>query len=81
MKKPVVSTSIGAEGLRAKHGEEIIISDGAEEFARAVVDCLETADLSRRIGENGRMLVEKYYRWEELGKRYSDYIIAVVNGR
>ena len=56
----------------AKDGEEIIIGDGAEEFARAVVDCLEDRDLSKRIGVNGRLLVEKYYRWEELGKRYDN---------
>jgi sugar transferase (PEP-CTERM/EpsH1 system associated) len=81
MMKPVVSTSIGAEGLRVKHGEEIIISDEPEKFAEAVVNCLEDSDLSRRIGANGRMLVEKYYRWEELGKKYNDYIISVVNQR
>jgi len=81
MRKAVVSTSIGAEGLRVKHGEEIIISDRAEGFAEAVVTCLGDTDLSRRLGENGRMLVEKYYRWEELGKKYNDYIVAVVNRR
>lgn len=81
MKKPVVSTSIGAEGLRVKHGEHIIISDGAEEFARAVVNCLENRDLSKRIGDNGRLLVEKHYRWQELGKRYSNYIITIAGGR
>lgn len=81
MKKPVVSTSVGAEGLRVKPGEDIIIVDRAEEFAEAVVSCLGDTDLSRGLGEKGRMLVEKYYRWQELGKKYNDYIIAVANGQ
>jgi glycosyltransferase involved in cell wall biosynthesis len=81
MKKPVVSTSVGAEGLRVKPGENIIIVDRAEEFAEAVVSCLGDTDLSRALGKKGRMLVEKYYRWEELGKKYNDYLIAVANGQ
>src|SRR5262245_49218741 len=37
MEKPVVSTSIGAEGLPVDHGSELLIADTPEEFAGAVV--------------------------------------------
>lgn len=62
---PVVSTSKGAEGLRVSHGEHILIADGPEDFARAVVRLLEDEPLRARLAANGRRLVEESYSWKQ----------------
>ena len=42
MKKTVISTTIGAEGIRCTNGENILIADTREEFADAVFRCMES---------------------------------------
>jgi sugar transferase (PEP-CTERM/EpsH1 system associated) len=78
MKKAVVSTAVGAEGLRVCDGENIIIRDDPQGFADAILACIDDKALAARIGESGMETVHRYYRWDELGKKLSDYICKVA---
>ena len=69
MGKAIVSTSVGAEGLDLKDGEEIFIADEPTAFADAVTQLLTDASLRRRIGENGRARVERDYDWRSIGEK------------
>lgn len=64
MRKPVVSTTIGAEGLEVSPGENIIIADTPEDFAKKTVDVLKNSALRERLILGGRRLVESRYSWE-----------------
>ena len=66
---PVVTTSIGAQGLEAKAGQDILIADAPEEFARHVIDLIQSSDLRQKIGDAGRQLVEAKYNWPILAQR------------
>lgn len=68
MGKPVVSTSIGCEGLAAEDGRNILIRDDPESFARAVCAVLEDDGLRRRLGAEGRRTAERLYDWERIGE-------------
>ncbi|HXK07220.1 MAG TPA: glycosyltransferase family 4 protein [Verrucomicrobiae bacterium] len=61
---PVVSTSLGAEGLPARDMENILLADTPDEFARAVTRLLTCPELCRSLGTAGRLLVEKEFTWE-----------------
>jgi glycosyltransferase involved in cell wall biosynthesis len=63
---PIVSTTIGAEGLRYLDGENILIADDAEAFAAALKRVLQDEDLNRRLRENGRRWVEEQYDWQRV---------------
>src|SRR5262249_35918041 len=54
MGKPVVATSLGAEGLDVVDGEDILLADTPEDFAGQVVRALGDAALARRLGEAAR---------------------------
>ena len=69
MGKAIVSTSVGAEGLDLKDGEEIFIADAPTAFADAVTRLLTDASLRRRVGENGRARVEQDYDWRSIGEK------------
>ena len=69
MGKAIVSTSVGAEGLDLKDGEEIFIADEPKAFADAVTRLLTDSALRRRIGENGRTRVEQDYDWRSIGEK------------
>jgi glycosyltransferase involved in cell wall biosynthesis len=60
---PVVSTSIGAEGLDAQHGEHLLIADDADQFAAAVLSVLYEDALASRLAEAGRALYESRFTW------------------
>jgi len=61
---PVVSTSLGAEGLPGIPGEHLVIADTPEQFACAVSSVLESGELRRQLAQNGRALYERELTWE-----------------
>jgi glycosyltransferase involved in cell wall biosynthesis len=54
---PVVTTSVGAQGLDVISGEHLMIADEPAEFARHVVELLGAPDRAERIGRAGREYV------------------------
>ena len=79
MGKAVVSTSVGAEGLDLKDGEEIFIADEPTTFADAVTRLLTDASLRRRIGENGRARVEQDYDWRSIGEKLHQLYTKILD--
>ncbi len=65
---PVVSTSIGAEGLPARGGEHLLLADDARSFEQAVSSLLSNPALAGRIGLAGRYLFECEFTWESAWK-------------
>jgi glycosyltransferase involved in cell wall biosynthesis len=66
---PVVSTTLGAEGLPVSDGQTALLADSAEAFAGAVTRLLTCTELRRRIGSAGRLLLEKEFTWETAWKK------------
>lgn len=69
MQVPVVSTSVGAEGVPYRSGEHLLLADTEESFAEAVLRLLEDAELRQRLSTAARLFVESNYRWEILCDR------------
>lgn len=63
---PVVSTRIGAEGLQAHDGENVLLADDAASFAQAVVRVLHEPTLAARLADGGRRTLEAYYDWRRV---------------
>ena len=61
--RPVVSTSIGAEGLAAREGENIRLADGDSPFAEAVLELLRNRQERRLLGSEGRRTYEREGSW------------------
>lgn len=68
MGKPVVSTTVGAEGLPLTDGEHFVRADGAEQFAGAVVSLLKNPAHRKALAQTGRQLVEERYSWAQVAK-------------
>jgi len=61
--KAIVSTRIGAEGIDVTHDRDALLADSPADFAAQVVRALEDPELSRRLGEQARILAEQRYAW------------------
>lgn len=68
---PVVSTTVGAEGLGAGEGE-IRIADDPEAFARAVVEVLSDRERSVTLARQAREFAEKNYDWPAIARKLFD---------
>jgi len=58
---PMVSTTIGCEGIAVQDGRHLLIADTPEEFARATLRLLDDKSLADELGRNGRQLVQSTY--------------------
>ena len=63
---PVVSTSIGAEGLDVEHGANILLGDSPPDFGSAVIDLMENEVKAKAISNRARALVQEQYSWENI---------------
>lgn len=68
MSKAIVSTSVGCEGLAVTDGQNILVADGPEAFAEAVLQVLREPTLARSLGQQGRALVEQRYDWAAVAR-------------
>ncbi len=61
---PVVTTTMGVEGIDAVHGEHLLVADEPQAFARAVAQLLADPSLRQQLAYNGRRLIERRYDWQ-----------------
>lgn len=67
-KIPIVSTTLGAEGLNVESGQDILIADKTADFARAILRLLNDKNYSNWIANNCYRIVEKNYNLKNLQK-------------
>ena len=79
--RPVVSTTLGCEGLAVAHGENILIADTPADFAAQTIRLMNDEELKRRLILNGRRLVEATYDWEVIAQQLLQVYDKVVSKR
>jgi glycosyltransferase involved in cell wall biosynthesis len=78
--KPVVSTPLGAEGIPARNGEEILLAPPDRTFAAAVVGLLRDGAERKRIGKAARVWVERY-GWNRVAEALEREYSALLDAR
>ena len=61
---PVVTTTIGLEGIHAELEKDVLVADSATDFAKRVSELLENTTLQEKLSLNGRHLAETKYDWQ-----------------
>lgn len=69
---PVVTTSVGCEGLATAPGRDLLVADTAEDFAEAVLRVLTDEALARSLAASGRRLVEQMYDYRVVCRKLDD---------
>jgi len=67
---PVVTTSIGAEGMGLIAGVHLLVADAPADFAKAVVLLYKDEALWERLSQNGRRFIQEKYNPEVLEKKW-----------
>lgn len=77
---PVVTTSVGAEGLGVTAGKEALIEDNLSDLAKSAVRVLKNKDLAESLGAFGKRFVEVNYTWDKSAEKL-DKIYKEVYGK
>ncbi|MDE3056851.1 MAG: glycosyltransferase [Bacteroidota bacterium] len=72
VKKPIVTTTIGCEGIEVQDGESVMVRDEPASFANAVVELLRDKQKSARLAARGYELVRARYDWSIISRRMEE---------
>ncbi len=76
---PVVTTSIGIEGLGAHHKKEALIADETEGLAQAAIDLLKDPKISQDIAARAKLFVHQNYDWEKIAQELDEIYREVAS--
>jgi glycosyltransferase involved in cell wall biosynthesis len=78
MGKAIVSTTLGAEGIEAVSGRDILVEDEPAAFADAVSRLLSEPDLAACIGQSARRLAVARYAWNGAARALEDFYRRIL---
>jgi glycosyltransferase involved in cell wall biosynthesis len=81
MGKPMVSTTIGTEGLPLIHNQHLLLSDRAEDFSAAVVRLLQDPTERSRLGTNASHFVREHFDWAKVGQHFSNVCYRIAGSK
>jgi len=79
--RPVVSTTVGAEGLDLRSERELVLADGATAFAEAVRALLDDPGRAKALGERGLQKVRACYDWDAIEDAFGARVLGLVKPR
>jgi sugar transferase (PEP-CTERM/EpsH1 system associated) len=81
--RPVVTTTIGCEGLEARNGEHLFIADTPELFAEYAIDLLKNKREWSEITRQARALAVERYDWDLIAQKHVQLYeeICILNSR
>ena len=76
--KAIISTSVGAEGIKYTNQENIIIANTTDEFVAAIQDLLDHPEKIKRIGDDAKKLIESEYDNKFIVGKLNDFYKEVI---
>jgi len=78
MEKPVISTTVGAEGLPVHHDAQLLLADDPKTFADSVVKVLSNSELAARLGSSAAQFVRQHFGWPGVAATFADLCRTAV---
>jgi polysaccharide biosynthesis protein PslH len=77
--KPVVTTPVANEGIRATSGTHLLEAAGPEAFADAVLALLRNPEMRAALGQSAREYIQRYWTWETLFSELESEMLAIAS--
>jgi glycosyltransferase involved in cell wall biosynthesis len=81
MAKPIISTSIGAEGLPVRGGVELLLADTPEDFAETIIQVITNDQFAHQLGTRAAAIVREKFGWENVAARFGELCERAVSLR
>lgn len=77
MRIPCITSPLANQSLNATPGEEILVGETPEEYARHIIDLLDHEELAQRIAEQGHQFVLNHYSWKVETDKINKLVIGM----
>lgn len=77
--KAVITTHVGAEGIKYTDGTNILIADTPEQFVEQIQRCVSQPEFCRQVGQNAYALICEEYGNERLAQKVIDFYQKLIN--
>ena len=75
--KPIIATSIAAEGINCRSGENIMIADTPQDFVDALLKCLKDQNFAEKMGDNARQFIAKEHHTATLIEELEQFYLRL----
>ena len=75
---PVLTTTLGSEGIDGKNGEDIIVDEEAEDYARDIIDLFENKERYERISKNATEFIKQNFDWKNISLKLEEVYKSAV---
>jgi glycosyltransferase involved in cell wall biosynthesis len=79
IERPIISTTIGAEGLPVRHEEELLLADDPEAFASAVVRVLLDQKFAGELSARAASMVREKFGWARVAASFAEICERVAS--
>ena len=76
---PVVTTSVGIEGIRAKTGRDALVADDPDQLAYQVISLLKNVAQRQQLSAAGQKIVKQHYDWPQITKTLEKAYEGLIN--
>ena len=76
---PVVSTSVGCEGLNVEDNIHLLTADDPEKFAACIMVLFENENIRKRLVARALKLVREQYDWKLIAKIHDSLYEKITN--
>lgn len=80
-RKPIVATSVSAEGLGMLDEQEIFIRDNWDDFADAILSLTNNPDKSKEMGAAAYKKIKDKYQWQGIAENYERQLLTLLESR
>jgi glycosyltransferase involved in cell wall biosynthesis len=80
-KCPVISTRVGAHGLKVSHQKNILLADEPEDFADQCIRLLQNPSAGQAIAEEAWKLFLAEYTWDRIGEKIEIVLNDIISGK
>jgi len=81
MGKPIITTSVGLEGIECKNGIEVMVADSPEDFGNAIARCIDTPQLIQTLSENARKYALANYDIGKIADNLTRFYKDCINAK
>ncbi|WP_139906054.1 glycosyltransferase family 4 protein [Clostridium thermarum] len=78
---PIVATPLSCDGIDVKDGQELLIRNNADEFAKGVIELITNKKAQMLLKENARSKILKKYSWESCARAYEHILMLTASRR
>ena len=74
--KPVITTTIGNEGIEATHQKELIVANSVEEIHQFLLKLFDDSQMREDLGRSARDFIQTQYSWENITRQFESILIG-----